>query len=57
MLLQVDEVTMITVASATQAIATQSSAELELGAHVAGIRSIVLRAPAASRHPRPFTSV
>ena len=35
---------MMTVASATQAIATQSSAELELGAHVAGT---LLRAESA----------
>jgi hypothetical protein len=51
MSLRVDEVTALAVAGATPAIATGSCAELELGAHVAGMRSVSPRAPAA-RHDR-----
>jgi hypothetical protein len=47
MWLRVDEVTVMATAGATQVIAGESCAELELGAHVAGMRSVSTREPAA----------
>jgi hypothetical protein len=45
-------VTMMAAAGAMQAIVTESCAERELGAHVAGMRSVSTGAPAA--RPRPL---
>ena len=53
--LRVDEVTVSAVAGAPAAMATESCPELELGAHVAGMRSASQRVPAAS--PGPVTTV
>jgi hypothetical protein len=44
--LRVDEVTALAGAGVAEAIATESCAELELGAHVAGMRSVSARATA-----------
>jgi hypothetical protein len=58
MSLRVDEVTVLAVTGATVAIATESCAELELGAHVAGMRSVSPKVPAARPDPsRPSESI
>jgi hypothetical protein len=46
MSLRVDEVTVLAGVGVTQANATESCADLELGAHVAGMRSVSARATA-----------
>jgi hypothetical protein len=53
--LYVDEVTVSAVAGVNPAIAMESCAELELGAHVAGMRSVSLSVQAAppDRSPLP----
>jgi hypothetical protein len=51
MSLRVDEVTVLAVAGATETIATEPCAELELGAHVAGMRSVSPRASATRHEP------
>jgi hypothetical protein len=57
MTLQVDKVTLIAAAGATQAIAMESCAELELGANVAGMRSVSPRVPAARPDPSRLSEV
>jgi hypothetical protein len=49
--LQVHEVTLMAATGDTQAIATESYAERELGAHVAGMRSVSARVPAERPDP------
>jgi hypothetical protein len=55
MSLRVDEVTAWAVAGASPATPTESCAELELGAHVAGMRALSPRAPAARLDRSPLS--
>jgi hypothetical protein len=53
--LRVDEVTVSPVAAATPAIAMESCAELELGAHIAGMRCASQRVQAAPPDRSPLS--